>query len=487
MKKNLFLHKSIKSTFTKTIILLILITLSTKPFVIIRAASSPKLSRTSINLAVGKQYALTIKNSIKKSTFKWSSSNNKVATVTSKGLITAVGKGKATINCNIKAPSKNYHLTCKVTVTLSDKTDNPKVSITPTSTPATSSCPSVNTKTAIEVVKEMGYGTNLGNTMEATGSWISPNASATDYEKAWGQPTTTKHMIDGLKKSGFQSVRIPVAWSNMMSKDGNYTISPDYFKRVDEIIGYVLDNEMYAIINIHWDGGWWETFGSANKTDRDEAMKKYVAIWTQIADHYANYSDYLIFESANEELGDAFKEMSSVSDRYNKVNEINQKFVNIIRESGKNNKTRFLLIAGYNTDIDKTCDSRFVMPKDVIKNRLIVSVHFYTPPTYCIADKKDNSWGYMDSWGSEYDKKLMRAYFEKMNKFTKDGYGVIIGEYGVTHREDGSTKQGTAQFFESVIALANEYNYCAMLWDCSTWYDRKTAKITDPAIAAIYQ
>lgn len=75
-----------------------------------------------------------------------------------------------------------------------------------------------------------------------------------------GTAVTTKAMIDGIKKAGFNSIRIPVSWSNMMSSDGNYIIDASYFKRVDEIISYAFANDMYVIINDHYDGGWWEPF-----------------------------------------------------------------------------------------------------------------------------------------------------------------------------------------------------------------------------------
>ena len=126
---------------------------------------------------------------------------------------------------------------------------------------------------------------------------------------------------------------LPVAWSNMMSKDGKYTISPEYFDRIDEIVGYILDNDMYCIINIHWDGGWWEDFGSSDEKVAQAAMDKYTAMWKQIAKHYKSYSDKLIFESANEELGSKTKGSSSMNESYERVNSINQKEAQAARTS----------------------------------------------------------------------------------------------------------------------------------------------------------
>lgn len=342
--------------------------------------------------------------------------------------------------------------------------------------------------TAIDIVKDMGNGWNLANTMESVADWVS-GANASDYETAWGQPVTAKRMIDSLKTCGFNSVRIPVAWSNMMTKDGTYTISDRYFKRVDEIINYVLDNEMYVIINIHWDGGWWEDFGSEDLSIREEAMVRYHAMWQQISDHYKDYSYRLILESANEELGNASRGSRSEEEAYQTVNEINQNFVDLVRQSGGLNSNRHLLIAGYNTDIDATCDPRYIMPEDTVSDKLLISVHYYTPSTFCIASEKDNSWGYMDSWGTESDYEQMKMNFEKMKKFTELGYGVIIGEYGVTEKKvDGvnQIKEGTDAFIKNVVALANENGYCAMLWDTGVIYNRRSGKIENEMFFDIF-
>ena len=358
-----------------------------------------------------------------------------------------------------------------------------------TSTEAVKPSSSANTD-AIQLAKKMGNGWNLGNTMESWATWLGSSADAYDYENAWGQPTTTKEMITGLKKAGFNSVRVPVAWSNMISDDGKYTISKSYFDRIDEIVGYVLDNDMYCIINIHWDGGWWEDFGSADEKTRTAAMEKYTSMWTQISGHYAKYSDKLIFESANEELGSATKGKANFNESYERVNTINQTFVDIVRNSGGKNKNRYLLIAGYDTDISKTCDKRFVMPSDTVSGRLLVSVHYYTPSTFCIAESRDNSWGYKGSWGTESDISAMEKDFEKMKKFTDAGYGVIIGEYGVCHEKSGSkylVKEGTDKFFDCVTDLAEKYGYCAMLWDCNDWYNRNTCSFNDKVFADIYK
>lgn len=339
--------------------------------------------------------------------------------------------------------------------------------------------------TSVAVVRDMGNGINLGNTMEACGDWIN-GTTPTSFETAWGQPVTTKAMIEGMKEAGYNSVRIPVAWSNMMSKDGTYTIDEAYLDRVEEIVNYVLDAGMYAVVNEHWDYGWWEDFTSKDETVVAEAWKKYEAIWTQVGERFKDYSHKLILESANEELGSSFS--ASPKKVYQLITDINQKFVDIIRSQGSKNADRFLLIAGYDTNIDKTVDERYVMPTDTIDNHLMISVHYYDPSPFTLVSDPNNSWGYYDSWGTDDDIEYMKNQLAKMDAFTKQGYGVIIGEFGaIERRQDGTVKDGTYEFYENMLKICEQLNLCPISWDCSTWYIRNQKKIVDTELARIFK
>ena len=354
---------------------------------------------------------------------------------------------------------------------------------------------------AYDIVKEMGAGTNLGNTLESCGTWIG-TSSTSNYETAWGQPVTTQEMIDGMKAAGFDSIRIPVAWSNMMADNGTYTINEKYFNRVETVLNYALNADMYVIINIHFDSGWWARFGSKTEQERKDAMTKYKTMWTQIANRFQEYSDRLIFESANEELGtrlnstDDYKgsgyyAKDDLDSLYKLTNEINQTFVDIVRSTGGNNARRFLLIAGYDTDISKTCDLRYKMPSDTIDSHLMVSIHYYSPATYCIADNPNNSWGYKESWGTDEDIKTLQSELSQMRiSFINKGYPVIIGEYGVTDTKISENnfvrKKGRDLFFRTVCEYALDNNMCPVLWDCSQVFDRRSLTITNEAEKALY-
>ena len=351
--------------------------------------------------------------------------------------------------------------------------------------------------TALEATRLMGNGINLGNTLEACDNNVGIKTNTPlSYETHWGQPKTTQAMIDGMKAAGFDTIRIPVAWMTNATHlyEGDYTIDADYMDRVEEVVRYARKAGMYVIINDHWDGGWYGMFGSENAETRALAMEAYKGMWQQIAERFRDYSDYLIFESANEELGGRFDENSPLycsdsvvtylndDERYALTNEINQTFVDVVRATGGNNATRFLLIAGYSTDIDKTCDDRFQMPKDTVDSKLMVSVHYYDPWSYCGASSAVSA----TKWGKVSDYEYMDQQLAKMTKFTEAGYGVVIGEYGALPCSDG-LKDNTLAYHTAFLDACTKYNLTNCLWDCSGLYKRVSQTFADDDILAMYQ
>lgn len=351
--------------------------------------------------------------------------------------------------------------------------------------------------TALEATRLMGNGINLGNTLEACDNNVGIKTNAPlSYETYWGQPKTTQAMIDGMKAAGFDTIRIPVAWMTNATHlyEGDYTIDADYMDRVEEVVRYARKAGMYVIINDHWDGGWYGMFGSESAETRALAMEAYKGMWQQIAERFRDYSDYLIFESANEELGGRFDENSPLycsdsvvtyltdDERYALTNEINQTFVDVVRATGDNNATRFLLIAGYSTNIDQTCDDRFQMPKDTADSKLMVSVHYYDPWSYCGASSAASA----TKWGKVSDYEYMDQQLAKMTKFTEAGYGVVIGEYGALPCSDG-LKDNTLAYHTAFLNACTKYDLTNCLWDCSGLYKRVSQTFADDDILAMYQ
>lgn len=356
-------------------------------------------------------------------------------------------------------------------------------SAAPESASAETKVPEMRDISTTALVQDMGIGINLGNTFESCGDWIEQwgDGSVESYETAWGSPVITQEMIEGYAAEGFGVLRIPVAWSNLMAAD--YTISPEYLKRVMQVTDWAMDTGMYVIVNIHYDGGWFADFS----TQKDTCMQKYTRIWEQLSDAFQDYNDHLMLESLNEEgcWDDIWNRYSGddsqKKEAYDLLLEINQTFVDTVRASGGNNAKRHLLIAGYATDIDLTCDELFQMPEDP-ENRMAVSVHYYAPAGFAILEE-DADWGKArPQWGSPREQRELACNLDKMTKvFSAKGIPVIIGEYGCPkkNKEEDSVRL----YLSSVCREASARGFCPILWDVTdSHYDRTTCKMTDPQL-----
>jgi len=332
--------------------------------------------------------------------------------------------------------------------------------------------------TSVELVRLMGNGINLGNTMEAcNASNRVPNLDPSVYETMWGNPVTTQAMITGMKNAGFSTLRVPVAWTNAMAfETGDFTINDAYFDRVEEIINYALNEDMFVIVNNHWDHGWWSMFGHPDQAWRDFALEMFISMWTQIANRYNHFDHRVIFEPSNEEWGNRFNDRTQFSptggtltedECYELLTYLSQVFVDLVRDTGGNNKNRFLLMKGYNTDVMMTVDERFKLPTDSVNNRLLISVHYYTPWSYC----GDTSG--VGSWGRTGEVEEMNELLGKLTKFIDMGFGVVIGEWGVLDNEGPDR----LTFFTNFLDNADLHGYAPILWD--TGYDPVHGRLFD--------
>ena len=334
-----------------------------------------------------------------------------------------------------------------------------------------------------QLVKDMGLGINLGNTLECCGDWID-SSNVTNYETAWGSPVITYDTIRGYSLAGFKTLRVPVAWSNMMQQD--YTIHKDYMARVNTIVDWALSCGMYVILNLHWDGGWINDF----PTNKQQCMYKYNRIWSQICNRFKDYNDYLMFEALNEEgcwnsLWNRYDNTNSdpqgKQKAYALLNEINQTFVDIVRASNGNNPKRHLLISGYATDIKLTCNELFKMPND-IESRCALSVHYYTPDAFCLLDK-DTEWcKATDVWGSQQDYSQLERYVQLLKtNFIDKKVPIILGEFGVVAKN--KSKDSIKEYLSAVCKQTTSLGICPVVWDINNlYYDRTLCTATDTSI-----
>lgn len=332
--------------------------------------------------------------------------------------------------------------------------------------------------TSQQLVEDMTFGWNLGNTLDVCQADRDGDGKINEHVEAgekvdetlWGNPKATKELFTSLKKNGVNAVRIPVTWRDHMDSNGN--IDREWMDRVQQVVDYAYSQGMYVIINVHHDGGGDPKFGAwiieESQKDYNTFLKKYKNIWKQIAERFKNYSDYLIFESMNEVGFDTLYNKNK-ADAYNLINKINQDFVDIIRATGGNNAKRHLLIAGYYTDIERTCDSLYKMPDDKA-GRCILSVHYYTPWDFCTCDRKH-------TWGTNSEVRQMETLIGKMKKnFVDKGIPVIIGEYAAS----GSDLSSCIFFIEKLNKLCSDYGIATFIWDSGSQVNRKTYKWRTP-------
>lgn len=350
-----------------------------------------------------------------------------------------------------------------------------------------------------QIVEAMGPGWNLGNQLES----VTDNVPE---ETNWGNPVITEKLIQSVKAAGFKSIRIPVSYFAKIDDDKDYTIDSKWLDRVQEVVNYCIKNDLYAVINIHGDGyntidGGWLLCNGKNQT---EIKKKYKKVWKQIAERFKNYDEHLLFESMNEEFDGSYSEPNK--EYYQNINDYNQIFVDTVRKTGDNNTKRWLIIPGWNTNIDYTAgDYGFKLPTDQYRDksidkeeqRIMISVHYYSPWDFCGGENC-----VITQWGNEADdpsktsttcdETYMKNQLNLMKTtFADKGYPVFIGEYGSIDKTsyDSENEYYRAYFARKLCQLSRKNGCIPMYWDNGYngvhgfgLFDRTTCEITQPVI-----
>lgn len=350
-----------------------------------------------------------------------------------------------------------------------------------------------------QIVEAMGPGWNLGNQLES----VTDNVPE---ETNWGNPVITEKLIQSVKAAGFKSIRIPVSYFAKIDDDKDYTIDSKWLDRVQEVVNYCIKNDLYAVINIHGDGyntidGGWLLCNGKNQT---EIKKKYKKVWKQIAERFKNYDEHLLFESMNEEFDGSYSEPNK--EYYQNINDYNQIFVDTVRKTGDNNTKRWLIIPGWNTNIDYTAgDYGFKLPTDQYRDksidkeeqRIMISVHYYSPWDFCGGEN-----GVITQWGNEADdpsktsttcdETYMKNQLNLMKTtFADKGYPVFIGEYGSIDKTsyDSENEYYRAYFARKLCQLSRKNGCIPMYWDNGYngvhgfgLFDRTTCEVTQPVI-----
>ena len=348
---------------------------------------------------------------------------------------------------------------------------------------------------AIEFVENMKIGWNLGNTFDANSD--NNRADEMSFESYWCGIVTTKEMIDAIKAAGFETIRIPVSWHNHVSDDGNYTISEAWLNRVQEVVDYAIDNDMYVIINIHHDNSTSYMYPTREYIEQSKAYVR--SIWSQVAPRFADYGEHLIMEAMNEPrmVGTNYEWWIDLNSQecveaIQCINELNQLFVDTVRASGGNNADRYLLVPGYDASLHGATNEYFELPQDIEQNqnKVLVEVHAYTPYNFALQAPGES--GSTDQWSkdsassiSEIDSMMDTLY----EQYVKNGVGVVIDEFGA--RDKDGNIQARTDYAAYYIAAARARSITCCWWDNNSFegsgerfgiFDRKECRIVYPEL-----
>ena len=282
--------------------------------------------------------------------------------------------------------------------------------------------------TAAELASRIKVGWNIGNTLEAIGG-----------ETAWGNPKVTEELIKLVKQHGFNAIRIPCSWNQHLENHSTAKIKIAWLNRVKQVVQWCVDNDMYVILNIHWDGGWLENNCTTEKQFENNAKQK--ALWEQIATHLRDFDERLMFAGTNEPNVENASQMAVLQSYL-------QTFVDAVRATGGRNHYRTLVVQGPSTDVERTFELMSDLPVDVVSHRMMAEIHFYTPFQFCLMSE-DANWGKMFYyWGRDYhsttdvgrnatwgeEARLDELMAMMKQQFVDKGIPVVLGEYAVIRR-----------------------------------------------------
>ncbi|HTJ67055.1 MAG TPA: cellulase family glycosylhydrolase [Actinospica sp.] len=309
-------------------------------------------------------------------------------------------------------------------------------------------------------------GWNLGNSLDAV-----PN------ETAWGNPATTKALIDKVKSLGFRSIRIPVTWSNHQGSAPGYTVDPAYLTRVKQVVDWALADGLYVVLNVHHDSWQWI---SSMPSNPNGVLARFNATWTQIAAEFKGESNKLVLESVNEPTftGASTQQIQTL------LNELNTDFVHLVRGTGGGNATRYLLLpTPIDTPSKPLMDNLAATIQSLHDTHLIASVHYYGywPFSVNVADET--------TFDSATSKDMDTVFSLLHSDFIAHGIPVYVGEAGLLNEDDaqpGTIEHGEAmKYFEALGQDARANGVTLSYWDDGARIlNRNTMQLIDPSMFA---
>lgn len=273
---------------------------------------------------------------------------------------------------------------------------------------------------AHEAASMMQRGINLGNTLEPP------------LEGGWNNPKAEEYYFDMYRDAGFDVVRIPVRWDQHMGNSAPYQIDESWMLRVEQLADWALERGLFVIINAHHDD--WIKSNYSSQVMRD----RFDSLWSQVAIHFKDKSERLLFEILNEPHG--------LTKAQN--DEMHQRVLSIIRAS---NPSRLVIFQGHNWGgSDELLQA--AIPDD---DFLIASFHSYDPYLFGLEGQ--------GTWGTPNDYQQLKSKFDKVKEWSLlHDIPVILGEFGSLRKCDYNSRMRHYQAYMEQ-ALLNGFIPCA--WD----------------------
>ena len=295
---------------------------------------------------------------------------------------------------------------------------------------------------SFDLVAEMGVGWNLGNSFDVESK----------DKTYWGNPITSKAMIDEVKAMGFSTLRIPITWGPNQVEMSPYTIDPDYLTEIKRVVDFGFQNKMHVIIDVHHDNSWIKPMTSETQKSTDRLS----SLWTQVANFFQDYNDSLIFETLNEPRIEGITEEWSGGNSEGRgyINDFHKAAVDAIRATGENNEKRHIMITTWAASTVPIAMEELTIPND--DEKIIISLHSYFP------------WQFAGeaavTWGSESDKSALIAELDKIkqNWIIERDRPVILGEWGTIEANPLQSRINYADFY---VKEAAARGLLTIVWD----------------------
>ncbi|MCI4645279.1 MAG: glycoside hydrolase family 5 protein [Hyphomonadaceae bacterium] len=236
------------------------------------------------------------------------------------------------------------------------------------------------------------------------------NALEAPAEGEWGYTVQTRHLA-AIAAAGFDTVRLPVNWSDHTGPGPEYRIDPVRLQRVDEVVEAALAAGLQVIVDVH--------HFHAFSEDPAKYRPELVAIWHQLSEHFQAAPEGVILELLNEphtEIG--------IGD----IEAVNAELLAIVRET---NPDRWVVLGSTGWGgLEEWAETDW--PDDP---RILTTFHYYEPWefTHEGAEWLEEPPEFSQSWGARanHAAAVVKHFEQAHARALASGHPVLLGEFGV--------------------------------------------------------